>query len=142
MNLKRERVLCKASPCSLQHFALAAWINGRKDWDPELGLHLCKVSKTINDIVFDCDTKLKGGGILYTYNNLRDIIEWEKKRHGQIQPIRSYSQLWVKGRRWLSNRRWLSKGAIPRAMVTVKLQDEIEMDEYPHKKVCNRLFTD
>ena len=53
MNLKSEEVLCKPSPCSLQHFALAAWINGRKNWDPDLGLHLCKVSKTINDIVFD-----------------------------------------------------------------------------------------
>lgn len=141
MNLKREKVLRKSSPCSLQHFALAAWINGRKNWDPELGLHLCKVSKTINDIVFDCDTKLKGGGVLYTYNNLRDIIEWEQKRQGQIKSIRSYSQLWVRGRRWLSTRRWLDK-CDPRAMITVKLQDEIEMDEYPRKKVCNRLFTD
>ena len=51
MNLKCEEVLCKPSPCSLQHFALAAWINGRKGWDPELGLHLCKVSKSINEIV-------------------------------------------------------------------------------------------
>lgn len=141
MNLKKERVLRKASPCSLQHFALAAWINGRKGWDPELGLHLCKVSKTINDIVFDCDTKLKGGGILYTYNNLSDIIEWEKKRHGQILPIHSYNRLWLGNQRWSRSRRWLDK-CVPRAMITVKLQDEIEMDEYPHKKVCNRLFTD
>lgn len=130
MNLKCEEVLCKPSPCSLQHFALAAWINGRKDWDPELGLHLCKVSKTINDIVFDCNTKLKYGSILYTYNNLREIIEWEKKRHGQIQSICSYS------------RRWLSKSAIPRAMITVKLQDEIEMEEYPYKKRCRRFILD
>ena len=130
MNSKCEEVLCKPSPCSLQHFALAAWINGRKGWDPELGLHLCRVSKTINDIVFDCNTKLKYGTILYTYNNLREIIEWEKKRHGQIQSICSYS------------RRWLSKSATPRAWITVKLQDEIEMEEYPHKKVCRRFFTD
>lgn len=130
MNLKCQEVLCKPSPCSLQHFALAAWINGRKDWDPELGLHLCKVSKTINDIVFDCDTKTKYGGMLYTFNNLREIIEWEKKRHGQIQSKRSYS------------RGWLSKSSIPRAMITVKLQDEIEMEEYPYKKVCRRLFSD
>ena len=122
MDLEYEEVLCKPSLCSLQHFALAAWINGRKGWDPELGLHLCKVSKTINDIVFDCDLKLRGGSILYTYNNLREIIEWEKKRHGQIQSICSYS------------RRWLSKSATPRAMITVKLQDEIEMDEYPYKR--------
>lgn len=142
MNSKRERVLCKASPCSLQHFALAAWINGRKNWDPELGLHLCKVSKTINDIVFDCDTKLKGGGILYTYNNLREIIEWEKKRHGQIQSICSYSRLWLGNQRWLRSRRWLSKTEIPRSWITVKLQDEIEMEVYPYKKSCNRLFTD
>lgn len=141
MNSKCEQVLRKPSPCSLQHFALAAWINGRKNWDPELGLHLCNVSKTINDIVFDCDTKMKGGGVLYTYNNLRDIIEWEKKRQGQIQSIRSYSQRWVKSQRWMRNRRWLNNFSIPRAMITVKLQDEIEMDEYPHKKVCNRLFT-
>lgn len=130
MNLKCGEVFCKPSPCSLQHFALAAWINGRKDWDPELGLHLCKVSKTINDIVFECDTKLKFGGILYTYNNLREIIEWEKKRHDQIQSKRSYSL------------RWLSKSTIPRAWITVKLQDEIEMEEYPYKKECNRLFTE
>ena len=38
--------------------------------------------------------------------------------------------------------RWLSKSAIPRAWITVKLQDEIEMEEYPYKKACNRLFTD
>lgn len=123
-------MVLKPSPCSLQHFALAAWINGRKGWDPELGLHLCKVSKTINDIVFDCNTKLKYGSILYTYNNLREIIEWEKKRHGQIQSICSYS------------RRWLSKSAVPRAWITVKLQDEIDMDEYPHKKVCRRFILD
>jgi hypothetical protein len=130
MNLKCEEVVLKPSPCSLQHFALAAWINGRKDWDPELGLHLCKVSKTINDIVFDCNTKLKYGSILYTYNNLREIIEWEKKRHGQIQSICSYS------------RRWLSKSAVPRAWITVKLQDEIEMEEYPYKKRRRRFILD
>ena len=130
MNLKCEEVMCKSSPCSLQHFALAAWINGRKGWDPELGLHLCRVSKTINDIVFDCNTKLKYGSILYTYNNLREIIEWEKKRHGQIQSICSYS------------RRWLSKSATPRAWITVKLQDEIEMEEYPYKKRCRRFILD
>ena len=130
MNSKCEEVLCKPSPCSLQHFALAAWINGRKGWDPELGLHLCRVSKTINDIVFDCNTKLKYGSILYTYNNLREIIEWEKKRHGQIQSICSYS------------RRWLSKSATPRAWITVKLQDEIEMEEYPYKKSCRRFILD
>ena len=142
MNSKRERVFRKASPCSLQHFALAAWLNGRKNWDPELGLHLCKVSKTINDIVFDCDTKLKGGGILYTYNNLREIIEWEKKNLGEIQSICRYSRLWLGNQRWIRTRRWLNKAEISRAWITVKLQDEIEMDEYPHKKICNRLFTD
>lgn len=130
MNLKCEEVLRKQSPSSLTHFALAAWINGRVDWNPELGLHLCKVSKKINDIVMDCDTKTKYGNMLYTYNNLKEIIEWEKKRHGQIQSKRHYNQ------------GWLSKSVTPRAMVTVKLQDEIEMDEYPHKKVCRRLFTD
>lgn len=128
MNIKCEEVLYKPSPCSLQHFALAAWINGRKNWDPELGLHLCKVSKSINDIVFHCDTKSRYGAILYTMNNLREIIEWEKKRHGQIQSKRPYG--------------WQSKNSIPRAMITVKLQDEIEMDEYPYKKICRRLFTD
>ena len=106
----------------VQTCALPIWINGRKNWDPELGLHLCKVSKTINDIVFACDLKLGGGGILYTYNNLREIIEWEKKRHGQIQSICSYS------------RRWLSKSATSRAMITVRLQDEIEIEEYPYKR--------
>lgn len=141
MNSKKERVFCKASPCSLQHFALAAWINGRKDWDPELGLHLCKVSKTINDIVFQCDTKLEGGGILYTYNNLREIIEWEKK-WGQIQSICKYNRLWLGNQRWIRSRRWLDKAEISRPWITVKLQDEIEMEEYPNKKICNRLFTD
>ena len=56
--------------------------------------------------------------------------DWEKKRQGQIKSISSYSP------------RWLSKSAIPRAWITVKLQDEIEMEEYPYKKACNRLFTD
>lgn len=125
MNLKCEEVVLKPSPCSLLHFALAAWINGRKDWDPELGLHLCKVSKSINEIVFDCDLKSKYGGILYTYNNLQEIIEWEKKRQGMIQSKRQ---------RWYAT--------LKRAMITVKLQDEIEMDEYPHKKECRRLFTE
>lgn len=118
-------MVLKPSPCSLQHFALAAWINGRKGWDPELGLHLCKVSKSINDIVFDCDFKSIYGGILYTYNNLQEIIEWEKKRQGMIKSRRQ---------RWYAT--------LKRAMITVKLQDEIEMDEYPYKKSCNRLFTD
>lgn len=125
MNLKCEEVVLKPSPCSLQHFALAAWINGRKGWDPELGLHLCKVSKSINDIVFDCDTKSIYGGILYTYNNLQEIIEWEKKRQGLIKSRRQ---------RWYAT--------LKRAMITVKLQDEIEMDEYPYKKNCRRLFTE
>lgn len=125
MNLKCEEVVLKPSPCSLQHFALAAWINGRKGWDPELGLHLCKVSKSINDIIFDCDTKSIYGGILYTYNNLQEIIEWEKKRHGLIKSRRQ---------RWYAT--------LKRAMITVKLQDEIEMDEYPYKKNCRRLFTE
>ena len=125
MNLKCEEVVLKPSPCSLQHFALAAWINGRKGWDPEFGLHLCKVSKSINDIVFDCDTRSIYGGILYTYNNLQEIIEWEKKRQGAIQS-RTF--------RWYAT--------MKRAMITIKLQDEIEMDEYPHKKSCRRLFTE
>lgn len=125
MNLKCEEVVLKPSPCSLQHFALAVWINGRKGWDPELGLHLCKVSKSINDIVFDCDTKSIYGGILYTYNNLQEIIEWEKKRQGLIKSRRQ---------RWYAT--------LKRAMITVKLQDEIEMDEYPYKKNCRRLFTE
>ena len=125
MNLKCEEVLCKPSPCSLLHFALAAWINGRKNWDPELGLHLCKVSKSINDIVFDCDPTSKYGGILYTYNNLKEIIEFEKKKQGVISS---------------STLRWYTK--TKRAMVTVKLRDEIEMDKYPYKKKCRRLFTD
>ena len=125
MNSKCEEVLCKPSPCSLQHFALAAWINGRKNWDPELGLHLCKVSKSINDIVFDCDPTSKFGGIIYTYVNLKEIIKFEKKKQGVISS---------------STLRWYTK--TKRAMVTVKLQDEIEMDKYPYKKKCRRLFTD
>ena len=125
MNLKCEEELLKRSPCSLQRIALAAWINGRKNWDPELGLHLCKVSKSINDIVFDCDPTSKFGGIIYTYVNLKEIIEFEKKKQGVISS---------------STLRWYTK--TKRAMVTVKLQDEIEMDKYPYKKKCRRLFTD
>ena len=129
MNLEYEEVLCKPSPCSLQHFALAAWINGRKGWDPELGLHLCKVSKSINEIVLDCDTKSIYGAKHYTYNNLQDIIEWEKKKQGLIKSKRQ--------------RYWAT---LKRAMVTVKLQDSIEdyfeMEEYPYKKCCHRPFTD
>ena len=124
MNSKCEEVLLKPSPCSLLHFALAAWINGRKDWDPELGLHLCKVSKRINEIVFDCDSR-SIYGLFYSYNNLQEIIEWEKKRQGLIKS-RTF--------RWYAT--------MKRAMITVKLQDEIEMDEYPHKKVCRRFFTE
>ena len=85
MNLKCEEELLKRSPCSLQRIALAAWINGRKNWDPELGLHLCKVSKSIDDIVFDCDPTSKYGGIIYTYINLKEIIEFEKKNCSIMQ---------------------------------------------------------
>lgn len=112
----------------MQHFALAAWINGRKNWDPELGLHLCKVSKSINNIILDCKRNSKFGGLLYSYNNLREIIEWEKNRHTQIQSRYCYYS------------GWKCKRSMPKAMITVKLQDEIEMDEYPYKKVCRRLF--
>lgn len=122
---KKEEAWCKSSPCSLLHFALGAWINGRKGWDPELGLHLCKVSKRINDIVLDCDFKTIYGGRLYSYNNLQEIIEWEKKRQGGIKSRRQ--------------RYWAT---LKRAMITANLQDEIEMDEYPYKKNCRRLFTE
>ena len=63
--------------------------------------------------------------VIYTYVNLKEIIEFEKKKQGVISS---------------RTLRWYTK--TKRAMVTVKLQDEIEMDKYPYKKKCRRLFTD
>lgn len=123
MELKCKEVLKKQAPESLKHFAAAAWINSRKNWDPELAKHLAKCSTQIRDIIFDCDYKEKGRGVLYTYNNIEDIVKWEETRKLPYRP------------------RWLSKN-MKRHLITVKLQDEIEMDEYPHKKVCKRLFSD
>lgn len=123
MELKCKEVLLKQAPESLKHFAAAAWINSRKNWDPELAKHLAKCSTQIRDIIFDCDYKEKGRGVLYTYNNIEDIVKWEETRKLPYRP------------------RWLSKN-MKRHLITVKLQDEIEMDEYPHKKVCKRLFSD
>lgn len=124
MELKCKEVLLKQSPPSLKHFALAEWINSRKNWDPELAKQLAKRWKQIRDIVFDCDYKERGQGVLYTYNNIEEIVEWEETR--AELPYRP---------------RWLSKN-MKRHLITVKLQDEIEMDEYPYKKVCKRLFSD
>lgn len=123
MELKCKEVLLKQAPESLKHFAAAAWINSRKNWDPELAKHLAKCSTQIRDIIFDCDYKEKGRGVLYTYNNIEDIVKWEETRKLPYRP------------------RWLSKN-MKRHLITVKLQDEIEMDDYPHKKVCKRLFSD
>lgn len=123
MELKCKEVLLKQAPESLKHFAAAAWINSRKNWDPELAKHLAKCSTQIRDIIFDCDYKERGRGVLYTYNNIEDIVKWEETRKLPYRP------------------RWLSKN-MKRHLITVKLQDEIEMDEYPHKKVCKRLFSD
>lgn len=124
MELECEEVLLKQSPAPLLHFAAAAWINSRKNWDPELALHLAKRWKKIRDIIFDCDYKEKGQGVLYTYNTIEEIVKWEETR--AKLPYRP---------------RWLSKN-MKRHLITVKLQDEIEMDEYPYKKVCKRLFSD
>lgn len=124
MELKCKEVLLKQAPESLKHFAAAAWINSRKNWDPELAKHLAKCSTQIKDIVFDCDYKGRGQGVLYTYNNIEEIVNWEETR--EKLPYRP---------------RWLSKN-MKRHLITVKLQDEIEMDDYPHKKVCKRLFSD
>ena len=124
MELKCKEVLLKRAPESLKHFAAAAWINSRKNWDPELAKHLAKCSAQIRDIVFDCDYKERGQGVLYTYNNIEEIVKWEETR--TKLPYRP---------------RWLSK-KMKRHLITVKLQDEIEMDDYPHKKVCKRLFSD
>ena len=124
MELKCKEVLLKQAPESLKHFAAAAWINSRKNWDPELAKHLAKCSKQIRNILFDCDYKGRGKGVLYTYNNIEEIVNWEETR-AQL-PYRP---------------RWLSKN-MKRDLITVKLQDEIEMDEYPYKKGCKRLFSD
>lgn len=131
MDLKCKEVLLKQAPESLKHFAAAAWINSRKNWDPELAKHLAKCSADIRDIVFDCDIKEKGQGVLYTYNSIAEIVKWEETR---TNPPYRRTKLPYRPR-------WLSKN-MKRHLITVKLQDEIEMDEYPHKKVCKRLFSD
>ena len=124
MELKCKEVLLKQAPASLTYFAAAAWINSRKNWDPELAKHLAKCSAEIRDFVFDCDYKGKGKGVLYTYQTIGEIVDWEEKR--AELPYHP---------------RWLSKN-MKRHLITVKLQDEVEMDNYPYKKVCKRLFSD
>lgn len=124
MELKCKEVLLKQAPVSLKHFAAAEWINSRKNWDPELAKHLAKCSKQIKYIVFDCDYKGRGKGVLYTYQSLEEIVDWEEKR--AELPYHP---------------RWLSKN-MKRDLIIVKLQDEIEIDNYPHKRVCKRLFSD
>lgn len=118
MDLKCKEKLI-VSPSTLKEFALAKWINTRHNWDPMLALHMCKASRQIKEIVFDCDCKTIGKGLLYTYNNLEEIIAWEKKK-------RSLS---LKSR----HDRWLSKN-FKRNLVTVHLQDDIYTDHYPYKK--------
>ena len=126
MELKCKEVLKSVNdPPSLLKLALVQWINHRKYWDPDLGLLLCEKSKQINDIVFDCDVTNPHGRLLYTFQSLREIIEWEERGKNRM----AYRP------------RWLSK-KMKRDHVIVKLQDEIEMAKYPFKRVCRRLFTD
>lgn len=127
MDLMCHEVLVRPSPTSLKHFALAAWINTRKYWDPDLAVHMCNVSVDINNIILRCAVNSKYGGFMYTYNNVRQIVEWERNRYKQLVSQSST---------------WWSRRDLPRNMVTVRLQDEIVMDKYPYKKVCRRLFTD
>lgn len=120
MSLKCEEVLKSVNdPASLLKLSAVAWINGRKNWDPELAEHLCKTSVDLDDIIFDCDKTVATHKIIYTYNSLREICKWEN----------------------IYRPRWLSK-KMKRDQVIVKLQDEVEMDVYPNKRVCRRLFVD
>lgn len=121
MELKCKEVLKAVNdPPSLLKLALVQWINHRKNWNPDLALHLCERSKQINDIEFDCDITSPHGRILYQYQSLRDIIMWEVGNRMAYRP------------------RWLSKN-MKRDHVIVKLQDEIEMA--PPKRVRRLLPT-
>ena len=126
MDLKCSEALLKASPIPLLHLAAAAWINGRKSWNPDLAKHLAKTSRPLFEIVFDCSRRngYGGSGLLYTYNNITEIVEWEE--NNEKLPYRP---------------RWLSKN-LKRDSIVVKLQDVIEMDEFPHKKICKSYISD
>ena len=123
MELKCKEVLNPINdPPSLLKLALVQWI---KYMDPDLGLLLCEKSPQINDIVFDCDVTNPHGRLLYTFQSLREIIEWKKRGKNRM----AYRP------------RWLSK-KMKRDHVIVKLQEESEMTTYPFNRVCRRLFTD
>ena len=123
MELKCKEVLKPINdPPSLLKLALVQWI---KYMDPDLGLLLCEKSPQINDIVFDCDVTNPHGRLLYTFQSLREIIEWKERGKNRM----AYRP------------RWLSK-KMKRDHVIVKLQEESEMTTYPFNRVCRRLFTD
>lgn len=128
-DLKCKEKMKGYMPHTLKDLALKQWINTRKDWDPELALHLCKVSRSIRDTVFECDVKVEYGRPCWTYQNLRDIVVWEKARKHRMPHYTSF---------------WYRKPD----PITVKLQDIIENDsddelewiDCSNKRVCRRLF--
>lgn len=119
MDLVCKEQLKANGPASLVKLSAASWINGRKDWDPELALHLCKVSKELKKTVFDCDVKNAQGRLYYSYNTLEEIVNWENDY--KAQP--------------LYKPRWLWKN-MKRPSFVVKLQDDIilEDDEIVYNK--------
>ncbi len=123
-DLKCSETLLNPSPNPLLHLAAAAWINGRKNWNPDLAKHLAKTSRPLFEIIFDCSHRNGYGGLLYTYNNIVEIVEWEENN-----------------KKLLYRPRWLSKN-MKRDSIVVKLQDAIEMDEFPHKKICKSYISD
>lgn len=117
MNLKCEEALLRPSPPSLFKIAAAEFINSRQvRWSyggtfEEVAEFLIK-GTNINQIEFDCD-KQSARRILYTYNTLKEILDWEKKE--KELPYRPY-------------RGWYRKGGrvgVPNHIV-VKLPEEIE----------------
>lgn len=119
MELKCKEVLKVVNdPPSLLKLAIVQWINHRKNWNPDLALHLCERNPQINDIIFDCDVKNPHGRLLYEYQSLHDIIMWEASNKSRM----AYRP------------RWLSKN-MKRDHVIVQLRDEIEMAP-PKRRRC------
>lgn len=119
MDLSCKEELKAPSPASLLKLSAVSWINGRKGWDPDLALHLCKSSKELKKLVFDCDVKNSHGRFYYSYNTLEEIVNWENEDKMSL----------------LYKPRWLWKN-MKRPSFVVKLQDEIilEDDEIAYNK--------
>lgn len=119
MELSCKEVLKPSCPASLLKLSTVAWINGRKDWDGDLALHLCNVSKELKKTVFDCDVINARGRLYYSYNTLEEIVNWEN----DFKSTPLYKP------------RWLFKN-MKRPSMVVKLQDDIilEDDEIVYNK--------